>query len=483
VQNGWFWEDMFKRLLLVLSVVVIISTAVLAQSNSAEGPEIPDRSYQLLREDENWSFLRNRSVRREFWDPVKYIPLRNSGDWYMTIGGEAREVWEQIGNDNWGQQPYMNGYLNERYMLSFDLHYGSHIRTFFELKSGLNSFRSGGPRPIDEKKLDFQAGFLELGTGGSRNWIRLRAGRQEMEYGSGRLIDVREGPNVRLSFDGFKVIGKVNSWRIDGFAMRPDLDKPGFFDNVPDHEVAFWGIYATGPVSKKVSLEAYYLGLDRKRATFQRGTAQELRHSLGARLSMPIATERPGWDFDYEALWQFGTFGAANIRAWTVASETGYRLPTVVLKPRFSAKADISSGDHPKSDPNTLGTFNSLFPKGNYFGVLATTGPGPINFIDFHPRIEGTLPHGVTASFDWIIQWRQSLEDGVYAVPGFLIRRAGDSRARFVGHRPGVEIRWQVNSHVWLQADYGIFYAGRFLRETQPGRNLNYWALWAGYKF
>src|ERR1700726_2614379 len=85
----------------------------------------------------------------------------------------------------------------------------------------------------------------------------------------------------------------------------------------------------------------------------------------------PIATERPGWDFDYEALWQFGTFGAANIRAWTVASETGYRLPTAVLKPRFSAKVDISSGDHPKSDPTILGTFDPLFPKGNYFGVLA----------------------------------------------------------------------------------------------------------------
>jgi hypothetical protein len=34
----------------------------------------------------------------------------------------------------------------------------------------------------------------------------------------------------------------------------------------------------------------------------------------------------------------------------------------------------------------------------------------------------------------------------------------------------------------WFQADYGIFYAGKFLKETQPGRNLNYWALWAGYK-
>src|SRR4051794_9385646 len=271
---------MFKRLLPVLALVFIFSNpAVLAQPSCAEGPDVPDRSYQLLREDEDWSFLRNRSLRRDFWDPVKYIPLRNSRDWYMTIGGEARLVWEQIGNDNWGQQPYMNGYLNQRYMLSFDLHYGSHVRTFFELKSGLNSFRFGGPRPIDEKKFDFQAAFLELSTGEGRDWIRLRAGRQEMEYGSGRLIDVREGPNVRLSFDGFKVTGKVKSWRIDGFAMRPDVDKPGFFDNAPNHQVGFWGIYATRPLSNKVSLETYYLGLDRKRASFQRGTAQELRHT------------------------------------------------------------------------------------------------------------------------------------------------------------------------------------------------------------
>src|SRR5436190_3606527 len=343
---------MFQRFLTVCSLVLFVSvTAARAQSDEEAEPKAPDRSYKLLREDEDWSSLRDPRLRRDTWDKIKYIRLRkNSDDWYLTIGGEAREVWEQIGNDNWGQQPFMNGYLNERYMLSLDLHFGKHVRTFFELKSGLNSFRSGGPRPIDEKKLDFQTAFLELGTGEGPNWIKVRAGRQELEYGSGRLIDVREGPNVRLSFDGFKVIGKVNSWRIDGFAMRPDLDKPGFFDNSPDHQVAFWGIYASGPLSNKVFLDAYYLGLDRKGATFQRGTAHELRHTSGARLSRPIATERPGWDFDYEALWQFGTFGAANIRAWTSASETGYRLPTAVLKPRFSFKADISSGDHPQSD-------------------------------------------------------------------------------------------------------------------------------------
>jgi hypothetical protein len=45
------------------------------------------------------------------------------------------------------------------------------------------------------------------------------------------------------------------------------------------------------------------------------------------------------------------------------------------------------------------------------------------------------------------------------------------------------EIRWQANRHLWFRGDYGISYVGRFLEETQPGRNLNHWALWADYRF
>jgi hypothetical protein len=86
--------------------------------------------------------------------------------------------------------------------------------------------------------------------------------------------------------------------------------------------------------------------------------------------------------------------------------------------------------------------------------------------------VETALPHDVTVSVDWIFQWRESLQDGVYAVPGFLIRAADGSRARYVGHRPGTEIRWQANRHLWFQADYGIFYAGTFLKQTRSQSQL-----------
>ena len=258
----------------VTLIVMSIVSSLLSQGQSIPIAEHPaqERTYHLLREDDDWSFLADPAERQDSWDPIKYIPLRSGrNDWFLSMGGEAREIWEQIGNDNWGQQPFMNGYFNQRYMFYFDVHYGNHVRSFVELKSGLNSYRIGGPRPIDEKKLDFQTAFLEVGTGDDRNWIKFRAGRHEMEYGSGRLIDVREGPNVRLSFDGFKVKTGIGPWQIDSFALRPDLDKPGFFDNVPNHAVGFWGVYGVRPLNRSLTLDTYYLGLDRKTAAFNRG--------------------------------------------------------------------------------------------------------------------------------------------------------------------------------------------------------------------
>src|ERR1700757_3801729 len=124
------------RIVLILAATLLIGTlSANAQAVGTAPSVIQDRSYKLLREDEDWSFLRDRSLREDFWDPIKYIPLRrNSNDWFLTLSGEAREVWEQTGNNNWGQQPFWNSFFLQRYMLGFDAHFGQHFRTFVEFK-------------------------------------------------------------------------------------------------------------------------------------------------------------------------------------------------------------------------------------------------------------------------------------------------------------------------------------------------------------
>jgi len=73
------------------------------------------------------------------------------------------------------------------------------------------------------------------------------------------------------------------------------------------------------------------------------------------------------------------------------------------------------------------------------------------------------------------ISVRESLRDGVYSVPGFLIVPAGKSNARFVGHRPGTEVRWQANRHLCSKPTTECFTRGNLLRRVSQAANLNYW--------
>ena len=102
---------------MAILMVMSFGSPLLARGQSVPTAESPAsaRIYHLLREDDDWSFLVDPAQRQDFWDPIKYGRLRpGRNDWFLSVGGEAREVWEQIGNDNWGQQPFMNAYFNKR---------------------------------------------------------------------------------------------------------------------------------------------------------------------------------------------------------------------------------------------------------------------------------------------------------------------------------------------------------------------------------
>lgn len=448
-------------------------------SSGADGPP----PYKLLRYDEDYRYLKDPALREDPWDGIKYIPFgdNENDDWYASFGGEMRPRYEYFNNANFGTIPGGNSYLLQRYLVHGDVHFGPNVRFFGQLMSGLENWRTGGPRPdIDRDVFDGHQGFVdvvqELDDTATLTW---RVGRQELRYGSGRLIDVREGVNNRRSFDAARWLYKSDDWSVDAFFSKPVLNKPGTFDDNWNPKINLWGVYGVTPLSVLPDGHAdlYYLGYENQQGVFQQGTGYEMRHSIGTRL---WGSPTP-WDYDVEAIVQFGRFRSGNILAWAVASTTGYNFVDLPLRPRVGIIADIASGDR---NPNSAGlqTFNPMFPTGAYLNLANPIGPA--NFIQVHPCIDLHFGEKILLKADWAFVWRQSTEDGVYGpFVGPPIRTGLLSDKRYVGNSPALTMTWKATRHTTLVASYVHFFAGPFLQQTPPGEDMDYVTMWLDYTF
>jgi hypothetical protein len=223
-------------------------------------------------------------------------------------------------------------------------------------------------------------------------------------------------------------------------------------------------------------VDLYYMGIDRENARFDQGAARETRHSLGTRLWGGLKA----WDYNYELVYQWGSFGNAGIRAWTVASDDGFTLSHVRFRPRLSLKADVTSGDRGRTNPS-LQTFNALFPKGAYFGEIALIGPA--NHMDLQPSVDFRLTKRWTLSPAAGFFWRQSIHDGIYGPAINLLRSAGSSTARFIGSQIAAQAECEISRHFSWTGNYTHFFTGRFLDDTKPAKDVNFFTTWIYYRF
>ncbi len=318
---------------------------------------------------------------------------------------------------------------------------------------------------------------MKFDTGGDGSFV-LRSGRQELAFGTQRIIAVREGPNVRQSFDGFRTIFRTGGVRVDGFATKPAETNRHVFDDGPDNNRGLWGAYSVFPLAflPMGNADLYYVGFYNRHGRFDQGASRETRHSIGTRL---WRTASP-LDYNFEFIFQWGSFGSGDIRAWTAASDTGYTFESLPLRPRFGLKADIASGDENPADQD-LQTFNPLFPKGAYFSEDNLIGPA--NFIDINPTIDLHLTGNLVLYLNWDFFWRESKHDGIYNNAVALLRSGKNSDARFIGSQPQAQLEWDIDRHTTFILIYAHFFAGKFIRETGPGKDVDFMTTWLAYKF
>ena len=441
----------------------------------------PPTPYHFLRYDDVPADQRSPAWPNDFWAPIKFIPLDIAPGSYINFGGELRERVEHFSNPFFGLTPRgTTTYDMHRLLLNGDLHIGDTFRTFIQFGNYLVSSRSTSP-PTDVDRFDLQQGFADLRASvGEDGSLTFRGGRQEMTFGSGRLVDVREGPNIRLSFDGGRVFYESSALRIDVFGTAPVVPQPGVFDDHPEPRQpfpgqAFWGVYSVMPVSAVPGLhiDLYYLGIVRQNAPYNSGVANERRQTMGTRVWGGAAA----WDYGTEGIFQFGAFGSGNIRAWSVASNTGYTLASLWGQPRLGLQADVASGGGPG---RTLKTFNPLFPKFAYFTEASINAP--INFIDVFPSVTVQPWRNFAISVGIDVLWRYSVQDAFYQPPGVPLVPGSANKKRFLGAQSNLRAEWQATSHISVNAAYVHFLTEGFLK-VAGAKDIDFVGVWASYKF
>jgi Alginate export len=438
--------------------------------------------------NEDWSVLRGAdlSTTGDVWDHVKFIPLNRDSTAWLTIGGQVRERGEYFRHFLFGdsQPEDTDAYLLTRFRLSADLHVTQYFRAFAEFKSSMEldrDLQGGSTGYVDQNDLlnGFADVMIPLGELASAT---LRGGRQELLFGSQRLVGPGDFSQLPKTFDGAAAYVRVRDWSVVPFwAMAvPIVHKYGFNKSTVDQQL--FGIFATrpsaavglGPASGTLpplpgEINLYWLGVNNATATFNGTSGREMRQTLGARTTGRVG--QTGLDFDMEAAGQFGSVGSQAIAAGMVTALLGYTPAAAWLSPRVYLEFDYASGD--QRPGGSVNTFNVLYPDAHSF----------LGYIDYIGRQNiisgngGLIIHptrDLSVSVQQYFFWRASDRDAIYNKSGGALRPGTGTRAWYVGAEIDLLATYNVTRHLQLYGGYSRFFTGEFIERTGPSKDSDF---------
>ncbi|MEM1134603.1 MAG: alginate export family protein [Bacteroidota bacterium] len=432
----------------ILLLCLLKGIAVLAFAQTTESFD-----FNFLRQQDNLYFLKGKE-NKNLYEKWKFLSLGEKSA--VSWGGSLRSQYEHFINEDFDnvQDKYQGWYL-QRMLFHTDWRIDK-WQFFAELN---NSLISGKPilTPVDKDELSFNQLFLAY----HGENMTFKLGRENLNIGSRRLIDLREGPNVRRSFDHVGMTFHRNNYQLHLLYGIPVNIKEGIFDNEALHDdEALWGAYMSHKFASNYNFDIYYLGFKADNKQYETGVGRERRHSLGVR----FWGEKDNWQMDNEFVFQLGGFMDQSINAWTISFKIENHYTP---HQHFGLKTELISGDKNPND-SKLGTFNPLYPRGAYFGRVARFGPS--NLIDIHPYWVKSFGD-LSIMLDYVAFWRFSKDDAIYG-PAVTYDFPDESETRWMAHQIGALLTYEPSSFLTLELETNHIVPGSFLRETMGDDNL-----------
>ncbi len=476
------------------------TTGLLAQASAGKADDKPTpkqpKPRPRARWSEDWSTIGNPAplVDTEFppsdyfWRPIKFIPLDESGESYLSLGGESRLAYEVYDDKDMdisdiGHQDA----LQLRIAFHADLHLTRQWRIFSQLGYGkILDSREGGEKTADECNINFWQLFIDYRLPvRDDERVVFRLGRQLIETGN-LFINAGEGNNVRQVYDGLRVGWIDNDFiKAGAFAVEYVDFADGSFDMSGTGEY-FWG-FRTGMRLQQPELDLHllYTGWDLKDRQFEQGGAgrhDEQRHSLLFQLNRPLTGTRQ-WGLDYSLAYQFGEYddrpGSSDISAFAGFGEVKYAFFQQAGTPILGFKTAYFSGD---SDPDDdeLNTFYDPVFATPFFGYARDIQPHNLIFMQpnvgyrFGDRVLVTLSHG--------LHWRADTNDAFYGSPNGITARAGVSDSSWLGQQTQLAVRYLATPNLLITSYLARFFAGDMIQDA-GGDDRDYFHIGIHYLF
>lgn len=385
-------------------------------------------------------------------------------DNWLQVGGYFRMRHHQENNM---RRAGLTGQDDEFTLYLTRLWLDAEVNEWLSIRAGMMDAASFGesiqPRSNEVNRSDLYQLYADvLLTDTDSGALTARLGRQEMRYGSARLIMAPGWANRRRTHDGARMMWRDDDWDVDGFWVRPAVRNASTFtsfDNTNEFQ-QLYGVFSTYKGLEVGDLELYWLAYDVEQGAGS-GPNGAQYDTFGSR----YFGSTDDYLFEVEGGYQTGSNpdDSSHSAGFVVAGiakefEDATWSPTIWFYYDWASGSDtVSNGFHPYV---TRAHF--------YNGHMDMFGRR--NLQDFNIRLE-TNPSKNVNFWIWYHYFRLANGNDVpynLSMNPFANLPAGSAGSKDLGHEVDFILTWDLNDQAQFRVAYHYFWSGRFY-DTTPG--------------
>jgi hypothetical protein len=397
-------------------------------------------------------------------------------DWIcFTAGYRARFESYSAGNFLAGNS---DSYLLTRFRLGMLVKPTDWVGVYAELQDATAFWKKPPLTPPYQSTWDLRRAYVDFGDVW-KGQIALRVGRQDLNFGYGRLLGTSYWRNASRGYDAVLAALNWDFLHVSAFTASQVVATPnGLSHHQPGNNLH--GLY--GSFTKLVpeaAVEPYVFWHVAPGAKTEAGGLGRLDEKT---VGLRWAGTRWRFDYDAEADGQWGGIGSDRIRAWAWGAIAGYNFRLRGLKSRVFVKYDFASGDRNPKD-GLHGTFDQIYPNTHDHHGLADQ----IAWQNLKSVRSGVR---VSLRRNWILAsayngwWLASATDGFYGSSGSIVAR--DSKGlsgTHIGNEYDVQSSYRLDRDIEFGAGVGYVRSGEFLLRTNHARSYTYPYVMLNYNF